>query len=47
MIVSADDAHVKNGPTFDDDQDITPEFENEVYSYYGLQQTDSAEDRGT
>jgi uncharacterized protein (TIGR02271 family) len=47
LIVSADDAHVKNGPTFDDDQDITPEFENEVYSYYGLQQTDSAEDRGT
>jgi uncharacterized protein (TIGR02271 family) len=47
LIVSADDDHVKNGPTFDDDQDITPEFENEVYSYYGLQQTDSAEDRGT
>ena len=47
LIVSADDAHVKNGPTFDDDQDITPEFENEVYSYYGLQQTDSTEDRGT
>ena len=47
LIVSADDAYVKNGPTFDDDQDITPEFENEVYSYYGLQQTDSAEDRGT
>ena len=47
LIVSDDDARVKNGPTFDDDQDITPEFENEVYSYYGLQQTDSAEDRGT
>jgi uncharacterized protein (TIGR02271 family) len=47
LIVSADDAHVKNGPTFDDDQDITPEFENEVYSYYGLQQTGSTEDRGT
>ena len=36
LIVSADDAHVKDGPTFDDDQDITPEFEGEVYSYYGL-----------
>ena len=46
LIVSADDAHVKDGPTFDDDQDITPEFEGEVYSYYGLQQSDSAEDRG-
>jgi len=47
LIVSADDAHVKDGPTFDDDQDITPEFEREVYSYYGLQQSGSAEDRGT
>jgi uncharacterized protein (TIGR02271 family) len=46
LIVSADDAHVKDGPTFDDDQDITPEFESEVYSYYGLQQSDSTEDRG-
>jgi uncharacterized protein (TIGR02271 family) len=46
LIVSADDAHVKDGPTFDDDQDITPEFESEVYSYYGLQQSGSAEDRG-
>ena len=47
LIVSADDGHVKDGPTFDDDQDITPDFENEVYSYYGLQQTGSTEDRGT
>ena len=46
LIVSADDAHVKDGPTFDDDQEITPEFESEVYSYYGLQQDDSTEDRG-
>jgi len=47
LIVSADDDHVKNGPTFDDDRDITTDFENEVYSYYGLQQTGSAEDRGS
>ena len=46
LIVSADDAHVKDGPTFDDDQDITPEFEGEVYSYYGLQQSGSVEERG-
>jgi len=46
LIVSADDAHVKDGPTFDDDQEITPEFESEVHSYYGLQQGDSAEERG-
>jgi uncharacterized protein (TIGR02271 family) len=47
LIVSDDDGHVKDGPTFDDDQDITPEFESEVYSYYGLQQSASTEDRGT
>ncbi len=42
LIVSADDDHVKNGPSFDDDKEITPEFESEVYSYYGLQQTTDA-----
>ena len=36
LIVSADDGHVKDGPTSDDDKEITPEFESEVYSYYGL-----------
>jgi uncharacterized protein (TIGR02271 family) len=46
LIVSADDGHVKNGPTFDDDSEITPEFESEVYSYYGLQRTGSTEERG-
>ena len=44
--VAADKETVKNGPTFDDDREITPEFENEVYSYYGLQQTGSTEERG-
>jgi uncharacterized protein (TIGR02271 family) len=38
---------VKNGPAFDDDREITPEYENEVRSYYGLGAVDSAEDRGT
>jgi uncharacterized protein (TIGR02271 family) len=47
LIVSADDEHVKNGPTFDDDRDITPEFESEVYSYYGLQQSGSTEESGS
>jgi uncharacterized protein (TIGR02271 family) len=37
---------VKNGPAFDDDREITPEYENEVRSYYGLGSVDSAEDRG-
>src|SRR5215218_2686987 len=37
--VAAEKETVKNGPTFDDDKEITPEFENEVYSYYGLENT--------
>jgi uncharacterized protein (TIGR02271 family) len=44
--VSADKDYVKDGPTFDDDREITPEYENEVYSYYGLQRADSAAGRG-
>src|SRR5918994_918208 len=38
---------VKNGPAFDDDREITAEYENEVRSYYGLGAVDSTEDRGT
>jgi uncharacterized protein (TIGR02271 family) len=37
--VAADKETLKNGPTFDDEREITPQFENEVYSYYGLQRT--------
>src|SRR5215204_6693429 len=44
--VAAEKETVKNGPTFDDDKEITPDFENEVYSYYGLQQTRATEERG-
>src|SRR5829696_6939131 len=36
----------KDGPSFDDDKEITPEFENEVYSYYGLQRSQTTEDGG-
>ncbi len=43
--VAADKDKVKDGPTFDDDRDITPEFENEVYSYYGLQRASATEER--
>ena len=34
--VSSDKETVKNGPSFNDDREITPEYENEVRSYYGL-----------
>jgi len=44
--VSKDKETVKNGPTFDDDREITPEFENEVYSYYGLKRTSSTQESG-
>ena len=46
--VAAEKDTVKDGPTFDDDREITPEYENEVYSYYGLQSAGStAEERGS
>jgi uncharacterized protein (TIGR02271 family) len=44
--VSKDKETVKNGHTFDDDREITPEFEDEVYSYYGLQRSSSTEESG-
>ena len=45
--VSQSKDSVKNGPAFDDDREITPEYENEVRSYYGLGIASGAEDRGT
>lgn len=36
ITVSAEKETVKNGPSFNDDREITPEYENEVRSYYGL-----------
>jgi hypothetical protein len=45
--VAADKETLKNGPTFDDDREITPEFENEVYSYYGLQRPSTIEQSGS
>src|ERR687894_560992 len=43
--VSVDKAQVKEGPSFDDDRDITPDYEERVYSHYGLQraQTNGAQ----
>jgi uncharacterized protein (TIGR02271 family) len=36
ITVSSEKETVKNGPSFDDDREITPDYENEVRSYYGL-----------
>ena len=44
--VSVDKETAKSGPAFDDDREITPEVENEVYSYYGLQAAQGSEERG-
>src|SRR5215213_3618532 len=46
ITVATDKFTAKDGPTFDDDKEITPEFENEVYSYYGLEYTDGTDGRG-
>jgi uncharacterized protein (TIGR02271 family) len=45
--VAADKEMLKNGPTFDDEREMTPEFEKEVYSYYGLHRASTTEDSGT
>ena len=44
--VSVDKAQAKEGPSFDDDQDITPDYEEQVYSHYGLQRAQSNGERG-
>src|SRR3712207_1171769 len=45
--VSVGKAQVKEGPSFDDDQDITPDYEERVYSHYGLQRSQTGgEQRG-
>lgn len=36
VMVSAEKNVVKDGPAFDDDREITPEFEQQVRGYYGL-----------
>jgi uncharacterized protein (TIGR02271 family) len=45
--VSVDKETAKNGPAFDDDREITPEYENQVYSYYGLQAAQGSQESGS
>ncbi len=48
--VSVDKAQAKEGPAFDDDEDITPDYEQRVYSHYGCsvsRVTVSVEDTGS
>ncbi len=44
--VSQPKSAVKDGPSFDDDRDITPEYEQQVRGYYGLENGHSSEQRG-
>jgi uncharacterized protein (TIGR02271 family) len=41
--VSADKETVKDGPSFDDDREITPEYEREVLGYYGVDRASAGE----
>jgi uncharacterized protein (TIGR02271 family) len=45
--VAAEKETLKNGPTFDDDREITPQFEKELYSYYGLKRTQTIGNSGS
>src|ERR671913_1342325 len=44
--VSVEKAQVKEGPSFDDDRDITPDYEEQVYSHYGLRHGQTGGERG-
>jgi len=43
--VAADEEKIKGAPTFDDDSDITPDYEHQVYGYFGLQTPNSGQER--
>ena len=45
--VASDKDTVKSGPAFDDDHEITPDFENQIYSYYGLGSSSGSEGSGS
>src|SRR3712207_3791160 len=47
LVTSADKQAVKDGPTFDDDREITPEYEDQVRSCYGLGGLTGAQERGS
>ena len=47
ITVSAEKQTVKDGPTFDDDREITPEYEDQVRTYYGLGSVTATEERGS
>jgi uncharacterized protein (TIGR02271 family) len=46
LTVSQLKSTVKDGPRFEDDHEITPEYERQVREYYGLTSTATTEERG-
>jgi sporulation protein YlmC with PRC-barrel domain len=38
--------HIKNAPSFDDDEDITHEYEERIRSHFGLQSTEASSTQG-
>ena len=44
--IAADEETIKHAPTFDNDSDITPEYEDRVHGYFGLQRSPSMQSRG-
>ena len=45
--VSESKDHVKDAPSFDDDEDITPEYEERIRSHFGLESRASSGSRGS
>src|SRR3712207_814418 len=43
ITVATDKDTAKSDPAFDDDREITPEFEQQVYSYYGLSRSSGSD----
>ena len=44
--IAADEETIKNAPTFDDDGDITPQYEDQVHGYFGLERPSHMQSSG-
>jgi uncharacterized protein (TIGR02271 family) len=47
MTVGEEKSRIKDGPNFDDDREITSEFERQAHEYFGLRYGDGATERGS
>lgn len=45
--VSESRDHVKDAPSFDDDEEITPEYEERIRSHFGLESAGASSERGS